>query len=172
MESIRRTLVWRLHNLLPLPPVPPPSTLHLLPESQDSYGRPIIILNNFASVEESPTERDFRKILPQTIERLRLYLKALNDSDDDREAVDGVSRPILQYVVLLDLEGVAIQNIVWLSLIHVFWYPQSDSMRFQNVELVTWIIREVIPRFPGMLAAGMRLPFFSATVFDFGPVPS
>jgi hypothetical protein len=108
MESIRRILLWRLHNLSRFQHVPPPRNLHLLPPaSRDPFGRPIVIMNDFASIDqlEGANADDFRKSLKPTIERLRRYLTELNEAQGKR-------RPVLQYVVLLDLEGVSIQHIV------------------------------------------------------------
>jgi hypothetical protein len=111
MESVRRILLWRLHHLLPLSPVPSPRTLHLLPStSRDPFGRPIIIMNDFAAVDVSQDATlDFKRVLAPTLERLRKYLKELNEND---EGEGRRHRPVLQYVLVLDLKGVLIQHIV------------------------------------------------------------
>ena len=110
MESIRRTLVWRLQHLRPLPPVTPPRTLHLLPSSiRDPFGRPIIIMSGFSADDERQSTENLRATLAPTIELLRKYLKSLNDAGGD------AGRPILQFIIVLDLEGVSIQHVVRLS---------------------------------------------------------
>ncbi|GLB37805.1 putative CRAL/TRIO domain containing protein [Lyophyllum shimeji] len=47
--------------------------------------------------------------------------------------------PVLQYTVLLDLQGFSVKNF--------------------DVELLTWLMREIIPRFPGMLAGVFMLNY-------------
>jgi hypothetical protein len=111
MESVRRILLWRLHHLLPLLPAPSPRTLRLLPStSRDPFGHPIIVMNNFAAVDRSEdAPPDFKKAVAPTLERLRKYLKELNEND---KSEGRPHRPVLQYVLFLDLEGVLIQHIV------------------------------------------------------------
>ncbi|KAF8070799.1 CRAL-TRIO domain-containing protein [Lyophyllum atratum] len=130
MESIRKNLVWRLRNLWPLGQSVPIPMLHCLPENaHDPFGRPILLL------EVLPLDVPYdavRPIILQTFERLRRHLNDLRASPTPRS-------PILQYIVLLDLQGF--------------------SMRSFDLDLLTWITREIIPQFPGMLAGVFMLNY-------------
>ncbi len=75
------------------------------------------------------------------MESLRLHLKGINSEER--------SVPALQFVMLLDLADLSISDIVryqdlCLSLLIVM----------KNFDLINWFLRQVIPRFPGMLAGG------------------
>ncbi|KAL0956819.1 hypothetical protein HGRIS_002930 [Hohenbuehelia grisea] len=125
MEAIRKTLVWRLSNMWPPPRPHSLSAVRCFPDDvRDPFGRPILLLKctTFEAISEQS-----KPIIAQSIERLRAYLHALPTRDANPQ------EPVLQFVVLLDLAGLSMQNI--------------------NIELITWTLREVIPRFPGMLAA-------------------
>ncbi|RDB25475.1 Protein real-time [Hypsizygus marmoreus] len=132
MESIRKNLIWRLNNLWPLEgrslPIP---MIHCLPgNAHDPFGRPILV------IETLPLDIDLDAIRPlilRTFERLRAHLKCLNDT------LMAPEKPTLQYIVLLDLQGL--------------------SLRSFDTELLRWILREIIPRFPGMLAGVFMLNY-------------
>ena len=106
MESIRQNLVWRINTIHPSLGEPPLGILHCLPSSvSDPFGRPIIVLKVSALAAEHSTD-DFKHLLMPTINHLQLHLKELNALEERKE------RPILQYVVLLDLAEVSIQHVV------------------------------------------------------------
>ncbi|KAL7281492.1 hypothetical protein ACG7TL_004807 [Trametes sanguinea] len=75
---------------------------------------------------------DVREVLVHHMEQLRLNLKALNEGTNPGDT-DGEFVPILQYVALFDIANISVQD--------------------TNMDLITWFIFELIPRFPGMLAA-------------------
>ena len=83
----------------------PPSALILcLPTSvRDPFGRPILILK-LAPLSDS-TE-NFKKMLIHNMELLRLLLVHMNKPQCS------VSRPVLQYVALLDISGATLNNAV------------------------------------------------------------
>ncbi|KAE9389884.1 CRAL/TRIO domain-containing protein [Gymnopus androsaceus JB14] len=66
----------------------------------------------------------YRSLLIHTMEQFRLRLKALNDASD---------LVVLQYIVIFDVKELSVQTL--------------------SVDLVSWVLRDLIPRFPGMLAA-------------------
>ncbi|KAF8902909.1 CRAL-TRIO domain-containing protein [Gymnopilus junonius] len=124
LEAIQRTLLWRLDNLWPIEsPISIPN-LHCLPSNiRDPFGRPILVL------EVNPvdvTQDLLKRFLIRAFEQLRLHLKKLYDDSEDN------LRPPLQYIALFDLSQLSFQSI--------------------NIDLFTWSLREVIPRFPGMIA--------------------
>ena len=130
MESVRRILMWRLRHLLPLSSVPLPPNLHLLPPSiKDPFGRPIIIMNELASAGNRSV--DFKEILGITLERLRIYLKEINKMEGPS------TRPVLQYVVLLDLEGISIRQIVRRVFLNLYLYQvtrRNAESGFTNMD--------------------------------------
>ncbi|KAF9452764.1 hypothetical protein P691DRAFT_696412 [Macrolepiota fuliginosa MF-IS2] len=125
LESIRKNLVWRLQNLWPTNAgFVSPAAVHCLPEHvRDPFGRPILIVE-VVPVNESPEV--VKPYIIQAFELLRLHLKSLSGAGAPEE------EPVLQYIILLDLAKLSIQSL--------------------NIDVMTWTIREVIPRFPGMLA--------------------
>ena len=146
MESIRRILVWRLNHLHSKFRCPALSRFRVL-SNPDPFGRPIILLKVADLLELPDIGKDF--FVP-TMEILRGHLQQLND---DR-LLFGETQPTLQYVVILDVAGLSIRSIV--SSFDSF--PESlRTMCIQSVDLINWTMREIIPRFPGMLAAGTVL---------------
>ena len=143
MESIRRILVWRLNHLHSKFRCLALSRFHVL-ANPDPFGRPIILLKVADLLELPEIGKD---LFVPTMEILRGHLQQLND---DR-LFFGETQPILQYVVILDVAGLSIRSIV--SFLDSF--PESlRTMCIQSVDLINWTLREIIPRFPGMLAAG------------------
>ncbi|KIM75966.1 hypothetical protein PILCRDRAFT_826814 [Piloderma croceum F 1598] len=133
MESIRQNLVWRINTIHPSIEEPPLGILHCLPSPvSDPFGRPIIVLKVSALAAEHSTD-NFKHLLMPTIDHLQAHLKELNASQKRTET------PILQYIVLLDLADVPIQHV--------------------DVKLIAWSMRDVIPRFPGMIAAVFMLNY-------------
>ncbi|ESK90852.1 phosphatidylinositol transfer protein csr1 [Moniliophthora roreri MCA 2997] len=130
MDSIRKNIVWRIEHLWP-----PKSDLHIpelhcLPDVRDPLGRPILVIEP-AALNGAPDA--VQPLFIHAMERLRVHLKVLNDASDK------TSSPSLQYIVLLDL--------------------QKLSMQTMSIELFSWFLKELIPRFPGMLAAVFMLNF-------------
>lgn len=83
----------------------------------------------------------------RAFEILRIHLKKLYEMSEDNE------KPSLQYVALLDLSQLSLQSLVSSSLSRFYFFIYFKSI-IQNIDLFTWTLREVIPRFPGMIAAG------------------
>ncbi|KAK7000732.1 CRAL/TRIO domain-containing protein [Favolaschia claudopus] len=134
MESIRKTLVWRLTNLWP-----PDPHLHLpfvqcLPSAAtDPFGRPILVIKVVSFDDSSDA---FKPLIIRGLECLRLHLQRLND--ESRQIGTGAA-PTLQYVILLDLKNLSTQSL--------------------NIDLVTWTLRDAIPKFPGLLAAAFMINY-------------
>ncbi|KAF9236354.1 CRAL-TRIO domain-containing protein [Melanogaster broomeanus] len=132
LEEIRNVLVWRLQVLRPLLGAAQPRLLHCLPPPiADPLGRPMVFVK-ISSLQG--LEMSVRVALLQEVERLRVHLEYIKGPHDNNE------RFPLQYVVLVDLEGVSIPN-------------------FKNLELFSWLLTDVIPRYPGMLAAVFLLNY-------------
>lgn len=133
-QSLHGLLSWRM-SVLPRQISRPPSFLQCLPtEACDPFGRPVIIIK----LSAFPKTRDHvRPTLVAWTELLRLHIQFLNT----RHESDGTpARPVLQYVVLLDLLGVSLNTL-----------PELD--------LISWYVREVVPQFPGMLSAVLVLNY-------------
>ncbi|KIJ60014.1 hypothetical protein HYDPIDRAFT_32594 [Hydnomerulius pinastri MD-312] len=131
LEEIRTILIWRLHILRPVLSASQPRLLHCLPPSiSDPLGRPMVFMRA-SSLQDSVV--CIKNALLQEVERLRLHLRYIRDLQDDSEKFP------LQYVFVVDLQGVSIQNF--------------------NLELLSWLLRDVLPRYPGMLAAVFLLNY-------------
>ncbi|KAJ7354666.1 CRAL-TRIO domain-containing protein [Mycena albidolilacea] len=131
MESIRKTLVWRFTHLWPPnPPLRLPFVHCLPPPARDPFGRPILVIRVVSFNDSSDT---YKPLIIRGLECLRLHLKRLN-GDSHQSGV-----PILQYVILLDLENLSTQSL--------------------NIDLVTWTLRDAIPKFPGLLAAAFMINY-------------
>jgi hypothetical protein len=99
---MRENLIWRITVLRNHLTRPLPRKYYILP-NPDRFGRPIVL---FKVSDLKDISEDVRGQLMYTMDCLRRHLKSLNDDrphDHD---------PVLQYVVLLDLSGLSIQNIV------------------------------------------------------------
>ncbi|KAK0213130.1 CRAL-TRIO domain-containing protein [Desarmillaria ectypa] len=133
LEAVRKNLVWRLGHVWP--PDPDISTriaasVHFLPDYvTDPLGRPIIVLK---FVPFNFCLDDYKGVVYHALECLRCHLQEIN-----RDEVEG--RPALQYVLLFDLKGLSMQSI--------------------SFDLVSWLLYDVIPRFPGMLSAVFMINF-------------
>jgi hypothetical protein len=139
-------VIWRLNNIWPLEPSSPMSNLRCLPTC-DPFGRPILIIKAIPLDKDSDT-KSLKHFIIKAFEQLRIYLKVLYDGTKD------VREPTLQYVTLLDLRQLSLQSIVRNSYVKAFFH---SNVTIQNVELFTWVLREVIPMFPGMIAGGELL---------------
>ncbi|KAF5380237.1 hypothetical protein D9757_008219 [Collybiopsis confluens] len=124
IESIRKNLLWRCKNLWPPEPEPSLSRVHLLPTDVRDPFGRPILVIRAVGFNDS--EESYFPLLIRAMEQFRLRLNKLND----------VSHPIpvLQYVVLLDVKELSVQTL--------------------SLDLISWVLRDLIPRFPGMLAAG------------------
>ncbi|EFI28227.1 hypothetical protein CC1G_14252 [Coprinopsis cinerea okayama7 len=131
MEAIRKNLIWRLQNLwAPSPPVPMPNVHCLPPEVVDPFGRPIIIIETVPMT----LEPEVVKIgILQFFETLRQHL-----AERFHQCKQGDTPP-LQCMVLVDLRALSFQR--------------------SAIDIVSWAVREVIPRYPGMLAGVFMLNY-------------
>lgn len=123
--------------------------LQCLPsDTRDPFGRPIVVLK-LAQLLESPDEA--RPALIHYTELLRRNLEAIN-TERVRTSQE-CEIPILQYIALIDIGGMSVQSVVRP-------FGACCEVRHHNVplgqsiDLITWFVYELIPRFPGMLGAG------------------
>ncbi|KAJ6498809.1 CRAL-TRIO domain-containing protein [Mycena sanguinolenta] len=131
IESIRKTLVWRFEHLWPSDTSLRLPFVHCLPPpATDPFGRPILVIR---VVSFNDSSDGYKPLIIRGLECLRLHLKRLND--DSRRP----GAPTLQYVILLDLKGLSTQSL--------------------NIDLVTWTLRDAIPKFPGLLAAAFMINY-------------
>lgn len=102
LESVRKNLVWRYKHLWPPDPQSPLPAIHCLPHGiRDPYGRPMIFIQVAAFTDRADS---LRPSIIRGFERLRIHLKNLNEGSDRQH--------ILQYVMLLDLKNLSMQNLV------------------------------------------------------------
>ena len=106
LEDARDLLLWRLAVIpdeLPRPAVP---FLQCLPlTARDLFDRPIVVVKLAKLFEAS---EDVRPTLINYLEVLRLTLERVNgDGSPESEAC-----PILQYIALMDIGGISMQNVV------------------------------------------------------------
>ena len=113
LEAIRKTLMWRINTLRPtldcsssvLQPV-----AHCLPtDARDAFGRPIAVVkvtDYDLDTAEAGDQKPLKTRVYAQMERFRMHLDCLNEENEHMEC------PVLQYVVLLDLNGLSVQNIV------------------------------------------------------------
>ena len=107
LEHARDTLLWRLAVIPADLPYHTPPFIQCLPlEHRDPCGRPVIVVRLAQLFQFSG---DVREALVHYMEHLRLNLQSMN-CIDARE--DGSRTPILQYVALLDIGGISVQNAV------------------------------------------------------------
>ncbi|KZT10911.1 CRAL/TRIO domain-containing protein [Laetiporus sulphureus 93-53] len=136
LEDARKILVWRALSFSPvIDSIPPflrcfPSTCH------DPFGRPVLFTKLAAMADISHTSKH---ALLQGMELLRIHMAQLN-TDDQRMDTDTL--PIFQYVLLLDIGNISVQNLYQ-----------------KQVDLLKWFVQEVIPYFPGMLASVIVLNY-------------
>lgn len=126
LEAIHTTLIWRLNAFRLF--VLPSALLHCLPPPIcDPLGRPLV----FLQLSELLTcgEQTMMDGLLISFDRLRVHLHSLNTLNNEfanREI-------ILQCVFIIDLEGLSVQSV--------------------NLKVLSWFMKEVVPRYPGMLGA-------------------
>ncbi|KAH8993346.1 hypothetical protein EDB86DRAFT_2930077 [Lactarius hatsudake] len=116
LESLRSILIWRLSHLKAQDPDAfPPSPLHVLP----------------------PLATDIlRQHILRTVEGLRINLHNINVSSPPESPL---THPVLQYMLLVDMENASIRNF--------------------NLDLLTWYIHEVSPRYSGMFGTVFVINF-------------
>ncbi|KAG2148742.1 CRAL-TRIO domain-containing protein [Suillus bovinus] len=102
----------------------PSPLLHCLPPPIcDPLGRPLV----FLQLSDLLTcEQSTMNGLLISLERLCIHLRSLNNESTNRKTT-------LQCVFVVDLEGLSIQSV--------------------NLKILTWLMKEVVPRYPGMLGA-------------------
>ncbi|KAF8554237.1 hypothetical protein OG21DRAFT_1462921 [Imleria badia] len=133
LQEIRSISIWRLHVLRPVLHITHSTLFHCLPPPiSDPFGRPMVFLK-LASLQSSPCSA--KDVILQEVERLRLHLTYIRD----HYAHTG-SFP-LQYLVFVDLDGF------------------SNSIQNYNLDLCSWVLTDIIPRYPGMLAAVFLLNY-------------
>ncbi|KZT71723.1 CRAL/TRIO domain-containing protein [Daedalea quercina L-15889] len=93
--------------------------------SVDPFGRPIVIVTP-TKLQLSPDQ--LPHILRNCMEALRVRLQQLNFKRDVKQP------PVLQHIVLLDMEGMSVASAGWM-------------------ETVSTFAQQILPAFPGMLAA-------------------
>lgn len=122
------------------------TNVHCIPPhiALDPFGRPIIIIETVPLDVELDT---VKQGLLQFFERTRQNLFDVGKSARAEEDIP------LQCVVILDLKNLTFQRAVsdlrWDSAARVHVSIE------QGLDIMTWAIREVVPRFPGMLAGGI-----------------
>ncbi|KAI0339983.1 hypothetical protein BDW22DRAFT_1361069 [Trametopsis cervina] len=130
LEALRTMLIWR-HDVLQTHLGSASPFLTCLPAStRDPLGRPIVIIR-LARLWEHHT--DLRGALLHNMELLRLHLVSLSEHDSS-------ARPVLQYVALLDIKGVTFNGV-------------------QSLQLLSWFMQDLVPKFPGLLAAAFVLNY-------------
>ncbi len=112
LESLRMILTWRLTHLKSQDPTAfPPSSLHILPHpASDILRRPILVLR---LAKLATLQRDPREHILRSVEGLRLNLHNINSSaSPSPESPSHGHGPVLQYVLLVDMEDASMSNFV------------------------------------------------------------
>lgn len=134
LEALRTTLLWRIQTLQPLACEPPTAYFTCLPpDARDPFGRPIVIVQAAKIVASTENLKELTLCMS---ELMRLHLVHLNK---EHSYVTG-ARPILQYVALFDIGDLSLNSM-------------------QAIDLMNWHVQELLPRFPGMLAAVLILNY-------------
>ncbi|KIP06538.1 hypothetical protein PHLGIDRAFT_30459 [Phlebiopsis gigantea 11061_1 CR5-6] len=129
LEALQSILLWRVHVLPQVASASPSAYLTCLPpHCRDPFGRPIIVVRLGKLLDGV---EDIKSILVYTVELMRSHLAQLNYAELARGQG---ARPILQYVMLLDIEGMTINS--------------------RNIDTFSWLVQDLLPRYPGLLGAG------------------
>ncbi|KAJ8596571.1 CRAL/TRIO domain-containing protein [Rhizopogon salebrosus TDB-379] len=108
----------------------PSALLHCLPPPIcDPFGRPLVFLRLSEFLTSEQALMDGVLI---SLERLRMHLRSLNDEQTHNEI-------ILQCIFVVDLEDISIRSF--------------------NLKMLTWLMKEIVLRYPGMLAAVFLLNY-------------
>ena len=99
-----------------------------------------------------------RQALLRNVELIRLHLEQLNR---DRELDNNGFRPKLQCVALLDIKGVSLSSVVCLKIQSSYLQSADSLCRQQKIDLLAWYMNDLLPRFPGLLAAGQMVSCYS-----------
>ncbi|RPD78618.1 CRAL/TRIO domain-containing protein [Lentinus tigrinus ALCF2SS1-7] len=127
LENAGDLLLWRLAVIPDEIPRPAAPFLQCLPLTAcDPFDRPLVVVKLSRLFEAS---EDVRPTLINYMELLRLNLERVNKEEGAKEK----DSPVLQYIALMDIGGISVQNV--------------------NVDIISWFLYELLPRFPGMLAA-------------------
>ncbi|KIY70623.1 CRAL/TRIO domain-containing protein [Cylindrobasidium torrendii FP15055 ss-10] len=127
LEAIRKTLIWRLNHLWP--PEFSNETRARMAESVRCL--PQDVSDPFGrpilviQCKAFDAKSEYKSIVYHAFELLRAHLYAVNGQDAES--------PAMQYVVLLDLKNL--------------------SMKAITFDMVSWVLTDVIPKFPGLLSA-------------------
>jgi len=126
-EVLRESVLWRLRTIWPV--IRPRtgrqhtnlSALRCLPlDSRDSQGRPIAYLRasqlvkavtdaDSEKVAENDEKEDLRVNLLVALERMRVALQHASGATNERFREEGI--PVLQYVVIVDVEDLSVNNV-------------------------------------------------------------
>ena len=102
LKAFRETLAWRLTSLPDSTFCPLALSLHCLPAAAcDPFGPPVLLIRLSSLIQNE----DLRPSLVQNMECLRLHLERMNKDNE-------TTRPVLQYVALLDVEGLSFRAVV------------------------------------------------------------
>lgn len=116
LESLRSILIWRLSHLQSQDPSAfPPSPLYVLPPpATDILRRPILILRlaDLANLQKDPREH-----ILHNVESLRINLHNINASSPPESPLPG---PVLQYILLVDMENASMRNFVRFARVPAF----------------------------------------------------
>ena len=147
LESARGLLMRRL-ELIRQPKLDIARFIVCLPlTSPDPFGRPIVIAK--PRELQHTSSLDDQCLLCTCMEALRVRLQQLNFNRDVKEP------PVLQYIFLLDMEGMSLSSAVRP---YDPVGPSSSLIISQRwMEVLSTFKRHVLPIFPGMIAAGACL---------------
>lgn len=124
MQEIRTISMWRIRVLRPALLLSSPPLFHCLPSPiADLLGHPILFFK-LASLQTPMCS--VKNTLLQEVERLRLHLRHVSNQN----AHSGFFP--LQYLLLVDLEGISTQNIVSRS--PFSWLLSSETNHINNIE--------------------------------------
>ena len=130
------------------------SALRCLPlEHVDNLGRPLAVLR-VSELDFTVDSELLKGEIMLTLERLRVSLQRMNEQKELEVSVESTpeSIPVLQYVVVLDLENVSTKSIVSSITARITDVKSDDCA--QPIELIQWYLREVQPWYHGMIGAG------------------
>ncbi|KAH8116626.1 hypothetical protein DFH11DRAFT_1581912 [Phellopilus nigrolimitatus] len=156
-EALRAAVLWRLSVLKPavslamrdntrdtdaepLTRAPGLGALRCLPlEHLDGFGRPLAVLR-VAALDLSADPELLRREVVLSLEQMRVALQRLNERRPEGNEGEGESPvPVLQYVVVVDIEGVSTKSV--------------------PVDLIKWYLREIQPWYYGIVGAAFIINY-------------